>query len=205
MEPIGAYAKTSVALTLEQFCSRHPHPFLLHAQGAASLRPTHSTSVGTLERVVLTDGLGNRGDALAPGRLQKTLERVEGTREVADPRKPLSGSAELKTTPYLVFAVEAEGGEGADGRVSLGCSSRCDVQVNDESVSAVHAYISQRSEGYAILDNDSTTGTMVNDEVISRGEWRLLGSGDRVTVGYVDLIFLLPVEFYHFVERLFGR
>ena len=205
MEPIGAYAREGAASTLEQFCEKFSQPFLLLAQGAAALKPTKSTQLGTLERVVLTDGLGNRGDALAENNLMKTLEKFDGTREVPDPKRPLTGAAELQNSPYLVFPLVGGEEELGASRISLGCSSRCDVQVNDESVSAVHAFIRRQGGLCSILDGDSTTGTMVNDEVIEKGEWRALASGDRVTLGFVDLIFLMPTEFYHFVHRLFGK
>jgi hypothetical protein len=206
MEPIGAFAKMGAALTVEQFCEKYPYPFLLLSRGAASLRPAASTGVGTLERVVLTDGLGNRGDALTPKNLQKTMEGLELTREPPEAARSSTGSGEQRRVgPYGVFAVATRGAEVESTGITLGCSSRCDVQVNDESVSALHALIERRRDTYSIMDNDSTTGTMVNDEVLEKGEWRMLSSGDRVTLGYIDLTFLMPAEFYHLVRRLFAK
>lgn len=102
---------------------------------------------------------------------------------------------------YTVFAVQPR--NPRDDRITLGCSSTCDVQVNDTSISTLHATIERYGDRYLVRDNESAAGTQVNDEVLEPSKPRELEPGDRVTLGYVDLMFLRPAEFYQFVRRFF--
>ncbi len=102
---------------------------------------------------------------------------------------------------YTVFVLNPRNPK--DNRVTVGCSSTCDVQINDESVSTLHAYLEREDTGYFIRDNESAAGTQVNDTLLDSGESRELSPGDRITLGLVDLMFLTPAKFYHFVRRFF--
>lgn len=88
--------------------------------------------------------------------------------------------------------------------ISLGCSSECDVQINDQSLSRIHAYMGFSNGTYVIQDNGSTAGTQLNGRMLEPCVWEKLGSSDRVTLGYVDLNFLLPADFYRFVRGFLG-
>ena len=117
-----------------------------------------------------------------------------------DPKKRGLNKASQEDA-YTVFVIQPRNPK--DDRVTVGCSSTCDMQINDESVSTLHAYLEHKGAGYFIRDNDSAAGTEVNDELLDSGESRELSSGDRITLGLVDLMFLMPAEFYHFVRRFF--
>ncbi len=126
-----------------------------------------------------------------------TLDRLvlSATPSRAEEGHPLSGA-------FQVFALRpARPGAAA---LSIGCSSACDVQVNDASISSLHAVLERHGQGYLLTDQDSAAGTLVNDEPLAPGQARTLASGDRISLGYVDLMFLLPSDFYHFVRRLLG-
>jgi hypothetical protein len=127
----------------------------------------------------------------------ETLDRLmlSGSPSRAEEGHPLD-------TAFQVFALRpARPGAQA---LSLGCSSSCDVQVNDASISSLHAVLERQGERYLLSDQDSASGTLVNDDILAPGLPRELHSGDRITLGYVDLMFLLPGDFYHFVRRLLG-
>ncbi|MCE9670267.1 GGDEF domain-containing protein [Myxococcus stipitatus] len=63
----------------------------------------------------------------------------------------------------------------------IGRSSRCDIQIDQESVSRNHAAITATREGVRIRDAGSTNGTFINDELVE-GE-RELRNGDLVKIG----------------------
>ena len=72
--------------------------------------------------------------------------------------------------------------------VLIGRADEAQVSVADASVSSQHARIMQNSQGFEIVDLDSTNGTFVAGKRTSRSQLR---NGDQVTVGNVELMFLL--------------
>jgi len=48
----------------------------------------------------------------------------------------------------------------------IGRSSKCEVQIDQESVSRNHARLVRGGSGYSIRDLGSTNGTYVNDEIV---------------------------------------
>ncbi len=69
----------------------------------------------------------------------------------------------------------------------VGRSSKCDVQVDQESVSRNHCRVSFNGRQYTIRDLGSTNGTYVNDELIDEVPLR---DGDQVKVGRTILKFI---------------
>jgi pSer/pThr/pTyr-binding forkhead associated (FHA) protein len=82
--------------------------------------------------------------------------------------------------------------------VSVGFSSECDIQIQDPSVSRIHAYLSY-TDGWRIRDAGSAAGTLVNDEPPGDA---LLASGDRISLGQVDVLFLESKELFNLIHRL---
>lgn len=72
--------------------------------------------------------------------------------------------------------------------VLLGRADEAQVSIADASVSSQHARIVQNSQGFEIIDLDSTNGTFVAGKRTSRAQLR---NGDQVTVGNVEFMFLL--------------
>lgn len=62
----------------------------------------------------------------------------------------------------------------------IGRSSKCDVQIDQESVSRNHCRISYEGNRYVLQDLGSTNGTYVNDEIIDQIALR---DGDQLKVG----------------------
>jgi len=70
----------------------------------------------------------------------------------------------------------------------IGRADEAQVTVPDASVSSHHARILQNSQGFEIVDLDSTNGTFVAGKRTSRSQLR---NGDQVTIGNVEFMFLL--------------
>jgi hypothetical protein len=71
--------------------------------------------------------------------------------------------------------------------VFVGRAPESDVFVADPSVSARHARIINGSQGFEIEDLDSTNGTFIGEQRVTRAR---LMNGDRITVGQVEFNFL---------------
>jgi diguanylate cyclase (GGDEF)-like protein len=69
----------------------------------------------------------------------------------------------------------------------LGRSSKCDIQIDQESVSRAHTKIINTGKSIRIRDLGSTNGTYVNDELI---EERVLADGDLIKIGRTIFKFL---------------
>jgi pSer/pThr/pTyr-binding forkhead associated (FHA) protein len=72
--------------------------------------------------------------------------------------------------------------------VIIGRLDSADVSIGDASVSTRHARIINGSRGFEIEDLGSTNGTVVAGQRITRAPLR---NGDRVTIGSVELTFLV--------------
>jgi len=99
-------------------------------------------------------------------------DKVSGAELVA-----VSGGAEGQS-----FALRGE-------RVVIGRSERCDLRVDDSSVSSEHARISRDEGGWRVVNLLSTNGTFVNEKKISSAG---LSDGDRVRFGRVEFRFRDP-------------
>lgn len=62
----------------------------------------------------------------------------------------------------------------------LGRDEQCEVVLDEIGVSRVHASLTQANGEFEIQDEDSTNGTFVNDDPVSR---RALRDGDRIDLG----------------------
>lgn len=89
-------------------------------------------------------------------------------------------------------------------RITIGVATACDIMLDDASVSKRHAYFTERDGVWLIIDADSSAGTQVNSHPLSPGAPQELVSGDRITLGYVELTFLGPVGFHELVHGLFS-
>jgi pSer/pThr/pTyr-binding forkhead associated (FHA) protein/uncharacterized protein involved in exopolysaccharide biosynthesis len=95
----------------------------------------------------------------------------------------------------IVFAGDQPGRVHSLNRntVLLGRVDDADIHIVDASVSARHAQIINGGHGFEIEDLGSTNGTLVGGQRVGRAPLR---NGDRVTVGSVELLFLVdrPVD-----------
>lgn len=70
----------------------------------------------------------------------------------------------------------------------IGRSSKCDISINDGSVSNNHAQLVHDGKRWKLIDLMSANGTYVND---NKGLTSYLGSGDKVRFAQVEFIFKL--------------
>jgi pSer/pThr/pTyr-binding forkhead associated (FHA) protein len=72
-----------------------------------------------------------------------------------------------------------------DGAVTIGRGTGADIAIADTFVSTRHARVSPGAVGPVVEDLDSTNGTVLNGNLISRAT--TLKAGDRLTLGDVVL------------------
>jgi hypothetical protein len=184
MVPISAYIELCRELSQESYCEQFPHPVLVLETHRGKLEPTKDTSVETIERMIF--GRDKRG----------ADDKARGTRASTQ-----VSPVESPGLMYSIFYLAPTKGEKT--RTVVGCSSDCDVQINDHSISKQHAIFRFAGETTTVQDNDSSAGTRVNDEIVDSDQPRELATGDRISLGFVDLIFLPAVDLYWVVRRLF--
>lgn len=78
-------------------------------------------------------------------------------------------------------------------RMLIGRDDSCDVTLKDRSVSRHHATLSKVFGGYSIEDEQSTNGTRVNGNVVTK---RFLKHGDLIEVGKYHLRFITQKPFH---------
>lgn len=73
-----------------------------------------------------------------------------------------------------------------EGKLSVGRDPRCDIFLNDMTVSRNHAEIEVLADGCILRDNNSFNGVWVNDRSV---EACLLKSGDLIQIGAFCLMY----------------
>jgi len=89
--------------------------------------------------------------------------------------------------------------------VTIGVAQSCDVMLDDLSVSKRHAWFEELDGAWRIWDADSSAGTQVNNDPVQPGYPRPLASGDRITLGYVEMMFFASDGFYDLIHSLFAN
>lgn len=76
------------------------------------------------------------------------------------------------------------------GRISVGRTGENGLQINDVSISKIHATLALTPEGkLSVADTGSTNGTFINSERIAYGKANLLEREDVVKFGLIDVTF----------------
>ncbi|MBP7376016.1 MAG: FHA domain-containing protein [Pyrinomonadaceae bacterium] len=76
----------------------------------------------------------------------------------------------------------------ASGRISIGRTGDNGLQINDASISKIHATLALTPEGrLSVADTGSTNGTFINGERIAYGKANLLENDDVVKFGLIDV------------------
>lgn len=73
-----------------------------------------------------------------------------------------------------------------EGKLSMGRDPRCDIFLNDMTVSRVHAELEIGKDGCILRDMSSFNGVWVNDRLV---ETCLLKSGDLIQIGAFCLLY----------------
>jgi pSer/pThr/pTyr-binding forkhead associated (FHA) protein len=94
---------------------------------------------------------------------------------------------ELGVEPELVtLRFDGTSYEVKQGRVVIGRSRDCDIQLSDTNVSRRHAELRQEGASYWIVDLGSTNGVEVNGKRVKRAK---LSDGDTIMVGSTEVTF----------------
>lgn len=128
-----------------------------------------------------------RGQSVIHSRLVPREQQPEDTRELAAASD--TKVYRLSRLPALVLAVVSGPGAGSEYPVpaeGLSIGRRADnaVVLADPQVSRHHARIEPTEDRWDVVDLDSTNGTAVNGERITR---RALAPGDHLTIGSTTL------------------
>jgi pSer/pThr/pTyr-binding forkhead associated (FHA) protein len=93
---------------------------------------------------------------------------------------------ELKFKDKIIKKIETE-----KPVITIGRSSNTDIQIDNLAVSKQHARLRKQKDQYVIEDLDSTNGTFLNDEKVTRA---ILKHNDIVAVGKHTLVFYYSEE-----------
>lgn len=74
----------------------------------------------------------------------------------------------------------------AEGELTIGRASGCDLKLLGASLSRRHACIRQVDGGHALVDLESSGGTFLNDARLVPGVARPLSAGDRIRMGALE-------------------
>lgn len=126
----------------------------------------------------------------ADGELDATIERT------LTMQMPVSGepqlAAELAGCAFMLVGPNTLHG-AADAPVTIGRSRRCDLRIDNESVSKVHGSIGfDEARGYVVVDENSRNGTRVNGQTLAPGAAAAVYAGAQVAFGDATFVFIDP-------------
>ena len=135
--------------------------------------------------VVGSKGVGNRSDPPFESDRPTKTKTVVTVIQAAPTSAPVATSAACLVIIYgadLGRRVVLEG-----SNLEIGRSIKCDLSIDQESVSRHHARITWDGGRYRIADLGSTNGSYVNDELVQE---RVLRDGDQLKIGRTILKFM---------------
>lgn len=91
--------------------------------------------------------------------------------------------------------------------ITVGRTGNNDIELDDASVSRFHAWfqIDPQSAVWHICDAESSNGTWCNQQRLSPRRPAPLNDGTLVTIGHVDLTFMMPATFQPWMKRKIGE
>jgi hypothetical protein len=102
-------------------------------------------------------------------------------------------SREYASHRYLIVAPSSQL-SGNEVQVTIGRSRRCDVRIDNDSVSKVHAVMifDRHSGDYYVVDEGSRNGTCINGEPVESGNRTAIWSGAYISFGDALYVFIDP-------------
>lgn len=139
-----------------------------------------------LHRPVLVDVTPGSRDG-ADATLERTLTIQLPTAGGDDLSSELAACSFMLLGPNTLSA-------GIDAPVTIGRSRKCDVRVDNDSVSKVHSSVQfdQGRSAYMIVDENSRNGTRVNGQQLSPGVAAPVYAGAQVAFGDAVFVFIDP-------------
>ena len=180
MQRLDAYRQDADTLSVHGFTMRWPTPTLLLRYVAEGELTDHSRGPeGTMRHSQRRTLKARLEQPVGPGRRRVGVERIAAVR--AGPDSEISAS-------YLI-----------------GRDTRCDVLLNDYTISAEHArmhHIPQIGR-WMIEDLGSTNKTFVNGSELPPFERGLLTSLDEVQMGRMVFLYLEPRDLFEYLQGNF--
>ncbi|RMH45317.1 MAG: FHA domain-containing protein [Deltaproteobacteria bacterium] len=95
---------------------------------------------------------------------------------------------------FLVVAPQSGAGSGSEVEVTIGRSRSCDVRLDNDSVSKLHAKVifDRHSGDYFIVDENSRNGSCINGEPLQPLVRAPIWSGAYVSFGDALFVFIDP-------------
>lgn len=178
MQRIDRMRQEANASSSHEFIVRYPTPaLLLRFVAAGELRGADRGPEGTMRhtgRRTLEERLADPGDGL---RRKVDRERIAAVRQ--EPGQPIRDD-------YLI-----------------GRDRRCDVVLNDYTISAQHACIHYLAKirRWLIEDLESTNQTTINGEPLPDQQRVLLTSLDELQLGRMIFLYMEPADLYDYLCR----
>lgn len=102
---------------------------------------------------------------------------------------------------HLVNAINGEKTPLYDREMSIGRNKKCDMVINFDTISRLHAVLAFRRKGFVIFDTNSKSGVTVNGQKIKHKA--SVYDGDTIGLGGVE--YVLYVDKYKYIKDRSGR
>ena len=141
-----------------------------------------------LHRPILVDVTPAAGEAGPDTTVERTL-----TLSLPAAAAELGVASELAGCKFTLVGPNTLHGS-ADAPVTIGRSRKCDVRVENESVSKVHGSIGFDAErgDYVVVDENSRNGTRVNGTTLEPGVPAAVYAGAHLSFGDAVFVFIDP-------------
>jgi hypothetical protein len=173
MARLFEYAALVRTKTKELFVAAHPHGLLL-------LRLPESGE--SAERGFKTQSISGAANELV--------------------RAIMSGEVKLSSdaSQFEVYALVKKPDSPWAGRISIGRTRTNDIEINDGSVSKLHAYISVEG-AMTLTDANSRNGVTLKGQKLAPSVAAPLASGDTFILGTLAFVYYSGAAFYDFVKK----
>lgn len=106
----------------------------------------------------------------------------------------------------VFFYVEKSVKNAFADEVTVGRTANNDISIDDNSVSRFHAYFApgKKGESWALVDAKSTAGTFLAGKRLPPKSPASITNEMRLRIGDVELQFLEPDGFWHYLKGLIG-
>ena len=100
--------------------------------------------------------------------------------------------------PKSRFVALRQGLDSGNQQLVIGRSSKCDVVINDYSISKSHAQIAHDAhlKRTMVTDLGSRNGTFMDEHRLEKGRPTLIRSGDEVRLGRLSFAYLEAIDLY---------
>lgn len=162
IKDLARYVASAQEARLAEFVKAHPHPFLVRVGPDAQILENPWT-----EQFAFATDVGDGG-------------AEEDDEDAAEPPERAAIVAPVRKRDSGLFP----------DRISVGRARNCDVVLRFPSVSKVHAQLLVDGPRWALIDLDSSNGTLINGVRVITRKRHPLQLGDRLQFGTIDVEFV---------------